>query len=62
MSMNNIKNVKTYRAALHELKRYEYIDFTQFTDVFYINPKVFFVGNRTINFPKNVVVKSHWQK
>lgn len=62
MSMNNIKNVKTYRAALHELKRYEYIDFTQYTDVFYINPKIFFVGNRTLNFPKNVVIKGKWTK
>lgn len=53
----NIGSINTYRSALNELIGVAFIIRTNHTDYFWINPGLFFNGNRIRKFPDNLVVK-----
>lgn len=54
MKGNNIGSVNTYKKALLELCEKGYICPHSKTDVYWINPQVFFKGNRIAKFRDNV--------
>lgn len=54
---NDIKSQNTYRTAVNDLIFNGYIVKTLATDVYWINPTLFFNGSRKSKFPKNVVRK-----
>lgn len=54
MKENDIKSIKTYRKALQDLQINSFICPTYRKDVYYINPKLFFSGNRITKYPQNV--------
>jgi len=64
MKKNTIKSINTYKEAMKELCRYEFMTPTaEYKDVFWINPQLFFNGNRIRKYPKRVVVgESKWVK
>ena len=51
---NNVKSLNTYKVALKELLRYAFIASTEFKSVFWINPNLFFSGNRLKKFPGSI--------
>jgi hypothetical protein len=58
MKMNGIKSIKTYNEALRELCRNNFIAQTiDYKSVYWINPTLFFSGNRISKYPNNVSVK-----
>lgn len=52
-----VSTMNTYRAAVNDLIGGGYINKTVVTDVFWINPALFFNGSRVAAFPNNVKVK-----
>lgn len=56
MEENEIGSINTYRTAVDELIRYGILCKTVVNDVFWINPAVFFGGNRVLKYPKKVEV------
>lgn len=54
MDENKIKSVNTYRAAINELISMSYVSRTVVGGVYWINPALFFNGNRVLKFPHNV--------
>lgn len=54
---NGIRSPNTYRAAITNLIFNGYIVKTLASDVYWINPSLFFNGSRKGKFPKNVVKK-----
>lgn len=60
MNKHGIKSENTYRAALKDLclKEFIYPTIPYPKEVFWINPSLFFCGNRTTKYPDNLVVKS----
>lgn len=54
---NGIKSLNTYRAAVRDLILNGFMVQTVATDVYWINPALFFTGSRLRNFPQNVVRK-----
>ena len=55
-SENNFKSNKTYYNALNELKVKCIICSSAVKHVYFINPRLFFCGNRTKMYPENVVI------
>ena len=62
MKKSGTKSINTYKDALKELIRYSYIAATEFPTVFWINPNIFFSGNRLNKYPNNIVEKNTWEK
>lgn len=52
-----VGSINTYRSALNELIGVAFIIRTNHTDVFWINPSLFYNGNRIKKFPDNVELK-----
>jgi len=58
MSKHKIKSVNTYKEAVKNLVANNYIARTHnYRNVFWVNPRYIFNGNRIKAFPKNVVIK-----
>lgn len=57
MKENDISSMNTYRNALKELIVQGFLQGTVASDVYWINPSLFFSGSRTNKYPKNVVKK-----
>ena len=53
MEESNV-SLNTYKAAIQELVRYNFIQVTLYTDVYWINPMYFFKGDRIKKYPKHV--------
>lgn len=56
MEENNINSINTYRTAIDELVRYGLLCKSVVNDVFWINPSMFFGGNRVAKYPKSVEI------
>ena len=61
MTKANIKSVNTYKKAVEDLIRYSYITGTQYPNVYFINPNMFFSGNRLKKFPQCISIKNTWE-
>ncbi len=57
MKENRVGSVNTYKKALDELIRYYFIAQSKIKGVYWINPRLFFRGNRKDKYPKNVKIK-----
>lgn len=57
MRENGIKAYNTYRAAIKDLIGGGFISGTVATDVYWVNPALFFCGSRKGKFPENIVRK-----
>lgn len=63
MKKNGVKSINTYKTAMRELCRYMFIHQSpDYKDVFWVNPELFFHGNRITRFPNNVIVKGEFSK
>ena len=62
MKRTNTKSINTYKAAIAELIRYCYITQTEYRTVYYINPNIFFSGNRLNKYPNRIVETNKWEK
>jgi len=62
MKSNNIKSINTFKEALKELIRYNFIAPTEYKTVFWINPYLYFAGNRLTKYPNNIVKTKTWDK
>jgi len=63
MKKNNVKSINTYKEAVKELSRYEFIIPTaEYKDVMWINPVLFFSGDRMRKYPDKVIVENDWIK
>ena len=59
MTKNSIKSINTYKEALKELCRYLFLSPTlDYKDVFWINPMLFFCGNRINKYPDKVKISA----
>lgn len=56
MYENGIGSVNTYKAALAEVMKAGFICASPVKDVYWINPAMFYSGNRITQFPKNVQI------
>lgn len=57
MNKNNIKSINTYKDAAKELCRYLFLAATMdYKNVFWINPSLFFCGNRLDKYPTKVKI------
>lgn len=56
MEENDINSINTYRNAVDELIRYGLLCKSVVNDVYWINPAMFFGGNRITKYPKKVQV------
>lgn len=57
LKKNNIKSKRTYATALNELIRYGFIVNTEFDGVYWINPIIFFCGDRINKYPECKIIK-----
>jgi hypothetical protein len=57
MKEGNVTSINTYKSALVELIKAGYLLSSVIKDVYWINPRYFFNGNRVNKFPKNIVRK-----
>lgn len=62
MKKNDITSVNTFKKAILELIRYGFITNTHYKSIYYINPNMFFSGNRLKKFPKNMEVVKTWEQ
>ena len=63
MSKNSIKSINTYKEAVKELCRYMFLNQTaDYKDVYWINPMLFFSGNRIAKYPEKVIIKGEFSK
>jgi hypothetical protein len=63
MAKNNIKSINTYKEAVKELCRYLFLAQTaDYKDVFWINPMLFFSGNRIAKYPGKVKIVGEFTK
>lgn len=63
MTKNNIKSINTYKEAAKELCRYLFLSQTvDYKNVYWINPMLFFSGNRIVKYPDKVVIKGEFIK
>ena len=62
MSQTKTGSVNTLKKALIELQEQSVIVPTTQRDVYWINPKLFFCGNRVTKYKDNLVVKSTFKK
>ena len=53
---NNIKSVNTLKTALSELQANLIICASPVKDIYFINPRLFYCGNRTKMYPNNVQI------
>ena len=56
MQENNISSLNTYKAALQELHSQLFICPSVVKGIYWINPRLFFAGNRVTKYPKNVII------
>lgn len=54
--------LNVYKKAIEELVRYAYLTPTLYKNVYWINPNLFFNGNRITKYKENVVIKSTWKQ
>ena len=57
MNENNISSVNTYRAAVKDLIIHGFITRSVVNAIYWINPSLFFSGNRIAKYPKNIKYK-----
>ena len=62
MKKNGISSINTFKNAIKELMRYSFISPTEYKTVFWINPNLFFAGNRLKKYPNNIKIESVWEK
>lgn len=63
MTKNSIKSINTYKEAAKELCRYLFLSQTvDYKDVYWINPMLFFSGNRIAKYPDKVIIKGEFTK
>ncbi len=63
MTKNGVKSINTYKEAMKELCRYLFLSQTvDYKDVYWINPMLFFSGNRIAKYPDKVIVKGEFTK
>jgi len=63
MEKNNVKSINTYKDAMKDLCRYEFLCTTpEYKDVFWINPVLFFSGNRIKKYADKVTIGNEWVK
>lgn len=59
MTKNNVSSINTFKGAVKELCRHGFLSLSvDYNDVYWINPQLFFHGNRIKKFPENTTVKS----
>lgn len=58
----DMKSINTYKTAIKELIRYSLIAGSAIDDVYWINPNLYFSGDRISKFEKNVIVKNTWDQ
>lgn len=58
MTLNNIKSKGTYYKALSDLLKADFIKNCEFENVYWLNPEIFYCGNRLEKYPDSVVVTS----
>lgn len=56
MEENEINSINTYRSAIDELVRYGWLCKSVVSDVFWINPSLFFGGNRVTKYPSKIEI------
>lgn len=61
MSVNRIKSLTTYRGAVKELVRYGFLASTEYRTVFWINPNLYFSGNRIKKYEDRLNVINTWE-
>lgn len=54
--------LNVYKKAIDELVRYSYLTPTLYRYVYWINPALFFSGNRITKYKENVIIKSTWKQ
>lgn len=62
MQKLEVKSINTYKIAIQGLIRYSIIASSGIKDVYWINPNLFFSGDRISKFEKNVIVKNTWDQ
>lgn len=63
MKKNNVNSINTYKKAVTELCRYLFIARSEvYKNVFWINPKLFFNGNRVRKYKEKVIISNTWEK
>ena len=63
MSKNGIKSINTNKDAVKELSRYEFLCLNaEYKDLFWINPALFFTGDRIKKFRDRVIIDNKWEK
>lgn len=62
LKKNNILSKRTYTTALNELIRYGFIVQSEFDSVYWINPIIFFCGNRIAKYPECKVIKGERER
>lgn len=62
MSKNGISSINTYKEAKKELIRYSFIAPTEYKTVFWINPNMFFNGNRLKKYKDKIRVINTWEQ
>lgn len=55
MEENSIASINTYKTAVDELSRYLFIYPSLVKDVYWINPRLFFCGNRVAKYKNHIV-------
>ena len=54
--------LNVYKKAIDELVRYSYLTPTLYRYVYWINPALFFSGNRITKYKDNVIIKNTWKQ
>lgn len=62
MNKNSISSINTYKEAKKELIRHSFIASTEYKTVFWINPNMFFNGNRLKKYKNNINVINTWEQ
>ncbi len=63
MTKNSIKSINTYKEAAKELCRYLFLSKSvDYNDVYWINPMLFFSGNRIAKYSDKVVIRGEFTK
>jgi hypothetical protein len=60
MEENNVTSINTYKEALADLIKKKYLGITLIKDVYWINPKYFFKGDRVKKYPNNVLTRYNY--
>ncbi len=63
MTKNNVKSINTFKEAAKELCRYLFLSLSvDYKDVYWINPMMFFSGNRITKYPDKVIIKGEFSR